>query len=128
MRAVATIFYLIPMAIIAVGWLRQQKARPLAAAKSLWRGRFVAASLIIVGCATLTGFASSLNWLSLGGDPHGMGTPVGPWQALSRFFIALLILGTAFALVGKGKGRFPAIGAAFAAFFAHAAVILVQMD
>jgi len=128
MYTVAAIFYLLPTAVIAAGWFRQQKARHLVAANDLWRSRCVAGFLLIVGCATLAGLASSLNWLSLGGDPHGMGTPDGPWQLLSRCFITLLVIGITLALLGKGKGRSLAIGAAFAAFFAHTAVVLVQMD
>jgi len=128
MYAVAAILYLLPAAIIAAGWFRQQNARPPAAARCLWRGRCVAGSLLIVFFAILTGIASSFNWLSLGGDPHGMGTPVGPWQLLSRCFIALLVLGITLALLGKGKGRFLAIGAALAAFFAHTAIVLLQME
>ena len=128
MYVVAAILYLIPAAMIVAGWLRRRKARHLPAAGGPWRDKCVMASLIVVSCATLAGFASTFNWLSLGGDLHGMGSTPGPWQPLERCFIALLTLGVVLALLDKGKGRFLAIGAALAAFFADVEVVLLQMD
>ena len=127
MYVFATILFFIPSALIFFGWVRASQAQQGLSGQT-WRTKCVLASLLAASFATVAGLASTLDWLHLGGDPHGGGTPPGLWQPLFRVMLWALAVCVILAIPGKGKGRFLALGAAAAAFLAVLAVVLMNMD
>jgi hypothetical protein len=127
MYVFAAVLFLIPSTLIFFGGVRAFKARK-SLSEQTWRTKCVLASLLAASFATVMGLASSLDWLHLGGDPHGGGTPPGLWQPLFRVMLWALAVCVILAIPGKGKGRFLALGAAAAAFLAVLAVVLMNMD
>ena len=127
MYFVAAFLFLIPLTLILVGWNRALRSSDDSPYPD-WRTRCRTSALFVASLAVPAGLAFILAWLHSGGNPHGMGTPPGAWQILVRVFYWALLASVILAIVGKGKGRFFALGAAVAAVVADFAVIMLDMD
>jgi hypothetical protein len=68
------------------------------------------------------------SWLHAGGNPHGMGTPPGPWQVL-RWVVWSTLLGTiVLTILAKGRGRLLFLAAVVSAILADFTVIFLDFD
>ena len=126
MYIVAVFLFLTPIVLIVVGWNRV--LRHSDASQSNWRTTCRTSSLFLASIAVAMGLATMVAWLHVGGNPHGMGTPPGPWRILDRTFWWTLLPSIVLAIVGKGRGRFFVLGAAVACVLAGFALIMLNMD
>jgi len=119
--------FLVPGLLIVLAWMR------LGAAKAdsrvpRWRFYCLIACLVAGSCTIPIGWAGSVAWLSVGGDPHGMGTPPGIWMPLNRIFFWGVVTSALLGLCAKGSGRILAIAAAISALLASMAVIILDFE
>jgi hypothetical protein len=127
MYIVAVVLFLIPGSMLLFAWLRGHRYTHGTTVRN-WRDHCLTASLIGASFAVLIGMAANIFWLHLGGNPHGMGTPVGLWVPLRRIFLWTISIGLILAILGKGKGRFIACGALDTAFASDLMIGILDMD
>jgi hypothetical protein len=126
MYIIAIFLFLTPIVLLVVGWnraLRYSDGSP----QPNWRTKSRTVSLLVGSVAVASAFAFILAWIHSGGNPHGMGTPPGIWQILVRVFRWTVVGSVVLATIGKGKGRFLALGAVVTAVLADFAVIYLNM-
>jgi hypothetical protein len=123
----AIVLSTIPALLMVFAWTRAFGIRRDPVVPN-WRVYCLFASLIAASCAIAVGLAESLAWLNAGGDPHGMGTPLGSWEPLRRLFLWTLLLTALLALFAKGRGRIAGVAAAAAALFANVMVAVITFD
>lgn len=127
MQVATVVLFLVPAALILIGWIRANRYRQRALAMN-WRDHFVIAALSVGSCAIAFGMAGNFAWLHLGGNPHGLGTPQGAWIPLRRAFFSAIMISACLAILGKGCGRVMTLVALAAAFVSDFTVGLLQME
>lgn len=127
MGGAAAILFLIPMTLIAFAGVRMKRSWDAVRTHD-WRNKVGVAS-VVVGCfAVLLGYAGKVAWLRAGGDPHGMGTPMGAWVPLHKLFFAALLVDVCLAITGRGRGRILTLFAIGVAFAAETMIFFLQAD
>jgi hypothetical protein len=127
MYVVTLVVFSVPCLLMLSAWSRAVKAQQ-GTPKPDWRMNCLIAALVTGSCMIAAALAFLFSWLHAGGNPHGMGTPPGPWQVL-RWVVWSTLLGTiVLAILGKGRGRFLLFAAVVSAILADFAVIMLDFD
>jgi len=127
MYVVTLVLFSVPCFLILSAWSRVVKVRQ-AAPKPNWRIACLVAALVAGSCTIAAGLSFVLAWLHAGGNPHGMGTPPGPWQLLRWVFWSALLGTIGLTILAKGRGRFLILAAIASAVLADFAVVWLDFD